>query len=76
MVHPAYQGGGRAARLLAFLESRARSLGLKSIFLLSTQTMAFFREKGFADESLENLPSQRRALYNLKRNSRIFRKWL
>ena len=76
VVHPAYQDGGRAARLLAFLESRARSLGLKSIFLLSTQTMAFFREKGFADESLENLPSQRRALYNLKRNSRIFRKWL
>ena len=76
VVHPAYQGGGRAARLLAFMESRARSLGLKSVFLLSTQTMAFFREKGFADESLENLPSQRRALYNLKRNSRIFRKWL
>jgi len=76
VVHPAYQGGGRAARLLAFMESRARSLALKSVFLLSTQTMAFFREKGFGDESLENLPSQRRALYNLKRNSRIFRKWL
>ena len=76
VVHPAYQGGGRAARLLAFMENRARSLGLKSLFLLSTQTMAFFREKGFADESLENLPAERRAFYNLKRNSRIFRKWL
>ncbi|MFI9652197.1 amino-acid N-acetyltransferase [Guyparkeria halopsychrophila] len=76
VVHPAYQGGGRAARLLGFMESRARSLGLKSLFLLSTQTMAFFREKGFADESLERLPAERRAFYNLKRNSRIFRKWL
>ena len=76
VVHPAYQGGGRAGRLLAFMENRARSLGLKSIFLLSTQTMAFFRERGFADESLENLPAARQAFYNLKRNSRIFRKWL
>lgn len=76
VVHPAYQGGGRAARLLGFMESRARSLGLKSLFLLSTQTMAFFREKGFADENLDRLPAARRAFYNLKRNSRIFRKWL
>jgi amino-acid N-acetyltransferase len=76
VVHPAYRGGGRAARLLAYMENRARSLGLESIFLLSTQTTAFFREKGFADERLDNLPAERRAFYNLKRNSRIFRKWL
>lgn len=76
VVHPAYQRGGRAGRLLAFLESRARSLGLRSVFLLSTQTMAFFKEKGFADENLAGLPVARQALYNFKRNSRIYRKWL
>ncbi|ANJ68284.1 amino-acid N-acetyltransferase [Halothiobacillus diazotrophicus] len=76
VVHPAYQRGGRAGRLLTFLESRARSLGLRSVFLLSTQTMAFFKEKGFVDENLSELPSERQALYNFKRNSRIYRKWL
>jgi len=76
VVHPAYQHGGRATRLLAFMEARARSLGLKSVFLLSTQTMAFFKEKGFVAENLEHLPQERQALYNLRRNSRIFRKWL
>ncbi|MDA3877180.1 MAG: amino-acid N-acetyltransferase [Halothiobacillus sp.] len=76
VVHPAYQRGGRAGRLLAFLESRARSLGLRSVFLLSTQTMAFFKEKGFVDENLSGLPAERQVLYNFKRNSRIFRKWL
>lgn len=76
VVHPAYQHGGRAVRLLTFMEARARSLGLTSIFLLSTQTMAFFKEKGFVAENLEQLPKERQALYNLRRNSRIFRKWL
>ncbi len=76
VVHPAYQHGGRASRLLGFMEARARSMELASIFLLSTQTMAFFKEKGFVAESLEDLPHERQALYNLRRNSRIFRKWL
>lgn len=76
VVHPIYQRGGRAGRLLGFLEARARGLGLSSVFLLSTQTMAFFKEKGFIPESLQNLPSARQALYNLKRNSQIFRKRL
>lgn len=76
VIHPAYQRGGRAGRLLSFLELRARSMGLKSLFLLSTQTMAFFKEKGFVEESLSALPIERQALYNFKRNSKIYRKWL
>jgi amino-acid N-acetyltransferase len=76
VVHPAYQRGGRAGRLLGFLELRARSMGLKSLFLLSTQTMAFFKEKGFVAENISALPTERQALYNFKRNSKIYRKWI
>ncbi|WP_298219353.1 amino-acid N-acetyltransferase [Halothiobacillus sp.] len=76
VVHPAYQRGGRAGRLLSFLELRARSMGLKSLFLLSTQTMAFFKEKGFVAENISALPTERQALYNFKRNSKIYRKWI
>lgn len=76
VIHPAYQRGGRAGRLLNFLEARARGLGLTSVFLLSTQTMAFFKEKGFIPASLQHLPAERQTLYNLKRNSQIFRKLL
>jgi len=76
VVHPAYQRGGRAGRLLSFLELRARAAQLSSLFLLSTQTMAFFKEKGFVEESLARLPAERQALYNFKRNSKIFKKCL
>lgn len=76
VVHPAYQRGGRAGRLLGFLELRARAAQLNSLFLLSTQTMAFFKEKGFVEESLASLPAERQALYNFKRNSKIFKKCL
>jgi amino-acid N-acetyltransferase len=76
VVHPAYQRGGRAGRLLSFLELRARAAQLSSLFLLSTQTMAFFKEKGFVEESLTRLPAERQALYNFKRNSKIFKKCL
>lgn len=76
VIHPAYQRGGRAGRILNFLELRARSMGLKSVFLLSTQTMAFFKEKGFVAENVSSLPTERQVLYNYKRNSKIFRKWI
>ncbi len=76
VVHPAYQRGGRAGRLLSFLESRARAAQLSSVFLLSTQTMAFFKEKGFVEVPIAGLPAGRQALYNFKRNSKIFKKCL
>lgn len=76
VVHPAYQRGGRAARLLAFLEDQARGLGLESVFLLSTRTIGFFKERGFSPLAIEQLPAERQQMYNFKRNSLAFYKAL
>lgn len=73
-IHPDYQGGGRGDTLLNYLEARARKLGLAKIFVLTTQTLHWFRERGFAPGQIGDLPVKKRELYNYQRNSKIFLK--
>lgn len=73
---PAYRGEQRAKRLLNELEEEALKQGLSSVFVLTTQTAHWFLEQGFGETSLESLPKERKALYNLQRNSKVFSKQL
>ena len=73
-VHEDYRNNQRGDGLLRFLEQRARKLGLKKLFVLSTRTMHWFVERGYQPGSLEDLPVARAALYNYQRQSRIFLK--
>ena len=75
-IHPEYQGMQRGQRLLRELEAEASRLGLRSVFVLTTQTDHWFLEQGFVETDLDSLPATRRALYNLQRNSRVFSKTL
>ena len=75
-VHPEYRSGGRGDGLLELLESQARKLGIQRLFVLTTQTAHWFLERGFAEVPLDSLPMQRQALYNYKRNSKVFMKSL
>ncbi len=74
--HPDYRGESRGRRLLGELEQEARSLGLNRVFVLTTQTAHWFIEQGFEEASRDALPQQRRDLYNLQRNSKVFFKRL
>ena len=73
-IHPDYRRGGRGDVLLAYLEARARKLGLERLFVLTTETLHWFRERGFTPGSLDDLPVKRRELYNYQRNSKILYK--
>jgi amino-acid N-acetyltransferase len=75
-VNPFYRDGGRGERLLAHAETRAKSMGLKSIFVLSTQTTHWFLERGFAETDPSWLPGEKAALYNYDRRSKVFVKEL
>ncbi len=76
VTHPDYRGGERGARLLAELEQQARAEGLRQLFVLTTQTAHWFIEQGFQEASLDSLPPERKSLYNLQRNSKVFAKAL
>ncbi len=71
-IHADYRSGGRGDRLLRHAEREARRQGVHRLFVLTTQTAHWFQERGFEPASLTDLPMGRQALYNLRRNSRVF----
>jgi amino-acid N-acetyltransferase len=75
-VNPFYRDGGRGERLLAHAEAKAKALGLKSIFVLSTRTTHWFLERGFVEMDPGWLPERKAALYNYDRRSKVFVKEL
>ena len=70
-VHPDYQRSARANRMLEYVYRKARQSDLKKLFVLSTQTMHWFIERGFLPSDIDSLPSHLKALYNPQRNSKI-----
>lgn len=75
-VHKEFQGRGYASQLMNYLETRAQQTGLKQLFLFSTQASHWFMERGYNECSTDQLPSQRRELYDSSRNSRVLLKEL
>jgi amino-acid N-acetyltransferase len=70
-VHPDYQRSARGNRLLDYIYRKAKQLALKKLFVLSTQTMHWFIERGFLASDLNSLPEPLKLLYNPQRNSKI-----
>ena len=75
-IVPNYRQGGRGDQLLQHIESQARSLKIDTLFVLTTRTAHWFRERGFVPSSVERLPAKRAELYNYQRNSKVFEKAL
>lgn len=73
-THRDYRNAGHAEQLLQHLQQQARDAGAEVLFVLTTQTSHWFRERGFAPGQLDDLPVAKRALYNTSRNSNIMLK--
>lgn len=58
------------------IEAEARRLGFEQLFLLTTQTRDWFKEQGFYDVTVDELPGPRKAMYNYQRNSAVMAKTL
>lgn len=71
-VHNDYRNAGRGDQLLQIVEQRAGEMGLQGLFVLSTRTSHWFRERGFQPARVERLPKRRRGLYNWQRKSKVF----
>ncbi len=73
-VHKDYQIHGRGDDLMQHLEWQARKQHIKKLFTLTTQTMHWFIERGFVECSLDDLPIEKKSLYNFQRNSKVLYK--
>jgi amino-acid N-acetyltransferase len=71
-IHPDYRDSGYGTALLQRLETEAELLGIKHVFVLTTRTSHWFRERGFRPATLQQLPVARRRLYNFQRNSKVY----
>jgi amino-acid N-acetyltransferase len=70
-VMPEFRRSGLGERLMQHIERRALAAGLERIFVLTTRTEHWFRERGFVEVSPDQLPQQKRELYNYQRRSKV-----
>jgi amino-acid N-acetyltransferase len=75
-VSPQVQGQGDGDRILKRIEHRAKALGVKSIFVLTTRTMHWFIKRGFEQVDPEWLPEARKKKYDWDRRSQVLVKKL
>lgn len=67
-----HQSQGLGDRLFNYICKEARQVGLKQLFILTTQATHWFIEHGFHKKSLTDLPGEKQALYNYQRNSAVY----
>ncbi|MDO6514968.1 amino-acid N-acetyltransferase [Neptuniibacter sp. 2_MG-2023] len=72
VVASEYKGGARGDELLRAVEKQAKGQGLEKLFVLTTKTAHWFIERGFVESNVDQLPKEKKALFNLQRNSKVF----
>lgn len=75
-VHGDYRKLGKGDAMLGFTERMAYDLGVRNLFILSTQSFDWFHERGFSQLPVDALPASRKMKYDRTRNSKIFHKVL
>lgn len=70
-VHERYREAGRGEAIVDAIVDKARAMGLRQVFVLTTQTSDWFRERGFAQATVKALPAVRRARYDHRRRSKV-----
>jgi amino-acid N-acetyltransferase len=77
-VNSIHENRGIGRKLIAFVENKAREMGLNDLITLSTQAFTYFQSKGgFSEGTPDDLPPSRREKYEQSgRNSKVLVKKL
>ena len=70
-VNPDHREWGYGEQLMSRIIKRAQRLGIKRLFVLTTRTEHWFVERGFKLGTVDNLPAQKRDMYNYQRRSKV-----
>ncbi len=73
-VEPDFRRDGYGAAIVAEIEQRAKAAGLRRLFVLTTKSAHWFVERGYLTASVDDLPSEKQALYNYQRKSEVLMK--
>ena len=72
-VDPAYGNMGVGPKIVNYLLDKARAKKIKSVFVMTTQTADFFEKLGFAPDSIDSIPAERKTLWSPERGSKVYR---
>lgn len=75
-VHRDYRKLGKGDAMLGFTERMAFDMGVRHLIILSTQSFDWFKERGFSEVAVEDIPRSRQEKYDRSRKSKIFHKLL
>lgn len=70
-VNPDHRRWGYGERLMQHIEQQARVAGVSRLFVLTTRTSHWFLERGFVPASVDELPDEKRLMYNYQRRSKV-----
>ena len=74
VVDSCYRSQGKGDILLSFAEELAQQDSLDHLLVLTTQTTDWFQERGFILGDIDDLPDEKKKLYNYQRGSKILLK--
>lgn len=75
-VRPEYRKLGKGDAMLGFIERKSYALGVRRLFILSTQSFHWFLERGFEEITVEGVPESKRVKVDRARKSKVYEKRL
>jgi amino-acid N-acetyltransferase len=75
-LHPDFRGSGRGDQILEHMERLAARRGVRQVFVLTTRTEHWFRERGYEEASLQVLPPSRLQQVQTRRGAKVLVKAL
>lgn len=70
-VSPEHREWGYGEQLMERIIRRAKAMGIKRLFVLTTRTEHWFVERGFKLGTVDDLPAEKRDMYNYQRRSKV-----
>ena len=64
---------GIGPKLIEYCISKAKTIDIRSLFILTTQTADWFEKQGFIPDTIDSIPEKRREKWNPERGSKVFR---
>jgi amino-acid N-acetyltransferase len=72
-VDETHASRGIGKKMIEYFIEQATKMKLKSVFVLTTQTSDWFKQQGFVDAGINDLPEEKRKAYNKNRNSIVLK---
>ncbi len=65
---------GIGPKMIKNLLDKAKALGKKSVFIMTTQASDWFEKLGFIPDTIDSIPAERKEKWTVQRNSKVYRK--